>query len=407
MANLLLLLEPFICIQPLRNVSGMQPPHSSRLVGFDLARTVALFFMLIVNFRVIIGGYGFGPPKLVWILEHLSGRAAVLFMVLAGVGISLMHAKTGGAANPHALRRRLVQRSLFLFPAGYLLFNWWGSDILHFYGMLLIFGAFLAVAPDRRLWTLIALMLPASVAALFLTQPEVFQGWVFPVLSGPVQPGALLDDLLVTGVYPLITWGAFLLFGIWLGRRDLSRPNVWQGLFIKAAAAFMLSGAAAMACERLFLAASLADEQEVFFYWFEMDAFPNTPFFMVSATAGALMVILLCTRAANRFSRSRWPRILARPGRMTLTFYVLHLAFGLSLLDSPGREPSALSPYMALGFAAGFFLFALAFANLWLRRHAHGPLEGCMRAVGDFRLPERMPRPTPGGGAAGAPMGAA
>ena len=90
----------------------------SRIEGYDVARSLAIFGMVVVNFKTTMGAERLGPEGLIRVLNLLDGRAAALFVVLAGVGISLL-SRTARQTNDHLLlgqhRRLLLKRALILF----------------------------------------------------------------------------------------------------------------------------------------------------------------------------------------------------------------------------------------------------------------------------------------------------
>ena len=61
-----------------------------RIVGYDFARALAIFGMVIVNYKIVMGAEKAGPHWLLDVFGLLDGRAAATFVVLAGAGISLM-----------------------------------------------------------------------------------------------------------------------------------------------------------------------------------------------------------------------------------------------------------------------------------------------------------------------------
>ncbi len=65
------------------------PVKSKRLVGYDLARCLAFFGMVIVNYRYLMGGRSGQPEWLLKIFKVFSGRAAATFVILAGIGMTL------------------------------------------------------------------------------------------------------------------------------------------------------------------------------------------------------------------------------------------------------------------------------------------------------------------------------
>tara|TARA_B110000093_G_scaffold106228_1_gene114285 strand:- start:16587 stop:16898 length:312 start_codon:yes stop_codon:yes gene_type:complete len=90
----------------------------NRIIGYDLARALALFGMVVVNFKIVMGTANNGPPRLVDLTGLLEGRAAATFVLLAGIGISLLSAKARKSNAPKAtvpIRNTLLKRAFFLF----------------------------------------------------------------------------------------------------------------------------------------------------------------------------------------------------------------------------------------------------------------------------------------------------
>ena len=90
-----------------------------RINGIDLARALAIFGMIIVNFKMVIGAEG--DEQLLSLVNLLSGKAAALFVTLAGVGIALMTRKgflSHDLTMMHNSRVRLLKRSALLFISG-------------------------------------------------------------------------------------------------------------------------------------------------------------------------------------------------------------------------------------------------------------------------------------------------
>jgi hypothetical protein len=187
------------------------------------------------------------------------GRASVLFALLAGVGVALL---VGDRLRgwPSLARGRLVLRGTLLLPLGLWL---QGLDhgalvILQYYAVYFLFAALVLTLSDR--WLL------AGGAAVLVGGPLVYLGGQMVVpewftadpatLGDPISK--IADDLLLTGTYPLVTWAAPLLFGLWLGRQDLAAPAVrWGLLFL----GLVVAVAAASAADWLTAAFSEAFEQ--------------------------------------------------------------------------------------------------------------------------------------------------
>src|SRR5687767_15042860 len=112
-----------------------------RIEGYDLARAIAIVFMVLINFQWFLMTRSSGDPDEVlprWLLDLPSGRSASLFVTLAGCGASLM-----ARGNPSRARKTLLIRAAFLLVAGNLLILVWDIDILHFYAFYLLFAVVL------------------------------------------------------------------------------------------------------------------------------------------------------------------------------------------------------------------------------------------------------------------------
>ena len=66
---------------------------TNRIIGYDLARALAVFGMVVVNFKTVMSAEQGGPAWLGGLVGLLDGRAAATFVVLAGVGIALISRK--------------------------------------------------------------------------------------------------------------------------------------------------------------------------------------------------------------------------------------------------------------------------------------------------------------------------
>ncbi|MFS8544423.1 MAG: hypothetical protein LOD91_11400 [Limnochordales bacterium] len=124
--------------------------RGQRLVGIDVARAVAIIGMFMVHMGPT---HQPGVAGALYALPH--GRASVLFVLLAGVGVSLLARSALGLGE---VRRRLAWRAAVLFPLGLGLqaLEHRVLVILPVYAALFVL-AMLAVAwDDRRLLRLAA-----------------------------------------------------------------------------------------------------------------------------------------------------------------------------------------------------------------------------------------------------------
>ena len=107
--------------------------------------------MVFVNFKIVMGAEQNGPVWLIRLAGMFDGRAAATFVVLAGIGVSLVsrRGRTSGNRRQVAMERNaLLRRALFLFAGGMVYATIYQADILHFYGIYLGFAAFMLVASN-------------------------------------------------------------------------------------------------------------------------------------------------------------------------------------------------------------------------------------------------------------------
>jgi uncharacterized protein len=65
------------------------PYMKQRVTGFDLARALAIFGMVIVNFKIAMNAET-GNLLLMSFAGLFEGRASALFVILAGVGVTFL-----------------------------------------------------------------------------------------------------------------------------------------------------------------------------------------------------------------------------------------------------------------------------------------------------------------------------
>src|SRR5262245_23926632 len=97
-------------------------PSAGRIVGFDIHRPLPIPGMVAVHFSLVMAADRGGPGWLGVALGLLDGRAAATFVVLAGVGVTLISRRAVLSIDPHAIagaRKVLVLRGVFLLAVGF------------------------------------------------------------------------------------------------------------------------------------------------------------------------------------------------------------------------------------------------------------------------------------------------
>lgn len=358
-----------------------------RIIGFDLARALAVIGMVVVNFKIATGAETNGPAWLVSLVGLLSGRAAATFVVLAGVGIGLMSARARREHDPAKLaacRGVLGRRALFLLVAGLAFVPIWPADILHFYAFYIAFSVLFLTASTRVLvWSIIGLM--AGYVALFFTL-DYDAGWNWKTYEYADfwEPRGFVRHLFFNGFHPVCPWLSFLLLGLLVSRLDFGDPRTRRQTLGWALGVAL--GAELLSRVLLVWAPPVASMHEHYYQLavFGSGPMPPMPLYLIAAGATAVVVITLCVILGERYGERRllWPLIAT--GQLALTLYAAHVVLGLGALEAMGRlEDQTL--VFALSSAALFCLAGVIAATLWRAFLARGPLEIVMRRLCDFR----------------------
>lgn len=347
-------------------------PVHTRIRGIDMARALAIVGMVMVHIgpRSVAGGGVIGAAYRV-----THGRAAIGFIVLAGIGVALL-AGDRSSDRVATASVRLGWRALVLLPAGIALqtLDTGVAVILQYYAVYFLVAAGLMRLADRWLLVVAAASAtcgPATLIALERTAPRLFEPGV-PQWHDLVR---IARDIVVTGYYPVIVWTAPLAIGVWIGRRDLRSAEIVRTLTVAGAAAaatgFVLSDALVA---RFGDAASTTDWRRLYV----VEPHNEMPLWILTSTGIAVMVIGLCMLLARRAPRIVWP--LVALGQLALTTYVLHLV----VLDLwPQWLVARDSHVAAWGSVARFTVVALLLATAYRAFATRGPFEQLLR----FRWP--------------------
>ncbi len=359
----------------------MVSPTKNRLLGYDLARALAVLGMIIVNFEIVLEADRPGPVWLTWLMGLLHGRAAATFVILAGVGLALRSRRARELNDTVRLagaRRTLWKRAVFLFVVGLAYSPLWPADILHFYGLYIAIGALLLTWSDRGLWA--AAMAFAGVFVALLLVFDYEAGWNWETLDYVDfwTPTGMVCHLFFNGFHPVFPWTAFLIVGMWLGRQDLNDGHVRRRVLLGGAGTLVVAETVSWLLERMVLTLDLDSETATAL--FGTEPMPPMPLYLLSAGGAALAVVTLCCSVMDRHRGTAWARPFVATGQLALTLYVAHVVIGMGLLEALGMlRPQSLT--FALGYAVTFYAVGVAFSYAWTRRFRLGPLEWIMRKM--------------------------
>ncbi|MBB4063610.1 DUF418 domain-containing protein [Gellertiella hungarica] len=356
--------------------SGKQNPQAvtrGRLEGLDLARFIAFAGMVIVNFGLVLAADGGAHGAAGSFISLFEGRAAATFVVLAGIGFSLMthDGEKSDAFGP------LLKRAGFLMAAGLLNMLVFPADILHLYAVYFLLGLAFIRLPSSALTVALCLCVVFATAALFVVDYEAGWNWSDYSYADFWSAQGFLRNLMFNGFHPVLPWFGFMLFGFLLARLPLANRRmqvrmILLGLVTAGAAAFASN---LLASAPFIKAAGLVDVVHI-------KPMPPGPLYVLSGLGTASVVIGLCLLVAD-LAGSRFRFLLApflATGRMTLSLYVGHILIGMLVLVLLGYENSGEAG-VSLVATAVFVTLSVAFATSWMARFPAGPLEMLMRRL--------------------------
>jgi uncharacterized membrane protein len=373
----------------MRTRTRARPSTSTRIVGVDVARCVALVGMIathVLPVRTADGSLGLAQ-------ELAGGRASALFAVLAGTSLALM---SGGEQPVRGVERGTVTiglavRAFLIALIGAILgqLPTTIAVILTYYGVLFLLALPFLGLRRNTLAALGAAWLVVVPVLSHLLRPHLpARGFGSPRLDSFVHPWQALTELTFTGYYPAVPWLGYLLVGMTIGRSDLRRRRTAVVVLVLgavlAAASWLASvwllrqpGAARALVDSApdpgLDAAQLGRRLEETMYgttptqtwwWLAVHAqHSGTPFDLVHTTGTAMLVLGLCLLLGRR-----WPRTTAvvfGAGAMTLTLYTLHVVL---------RTPPFLPDHDAPTFA-WHIVIVLATGAVFALMAWRGPLE--------------------------------
>jgi uncharacterized membrane protein YeiB len=351
-------------------------------MGYDIARALAILAMIVVHFTLVMAGDYTEPAWLVTALGFLDGRAAAVFVILAGIGVTLMSRKavaSGDTIEIGKVRRVLVVRGLLLLLLGFLNLAIWPGDILRVYGVSLLVAAHLITASNRRL-LLGSLGYAAGFVVLFLVLDfEEHWDWNTMTYQGLWTPWGLVRNLFYDGFRSVLPWTGYLLFGMWLGRLPLREPAVNSRVVLTAIGVAVAMEVLSALCVGYLRAEGRGLDEETITALFGTESMPALPLFLLASGGEAVAVIALCVRLAGD-EPSRWLQPLAATGQMALTWYFAHIVLGLGGIVALDLE-SSQSLVTAAAVGVGFFALAVAISSLWRKAFRYGPLEAGLRVI--------------------------
>jgi uncharacterized protein len=369
--------------------AGQTRAGTPRVIGLDVTRGLALIGVVVMNYHGYLnGGQTSDPPTFFDRLFHpwdgvLSTRFAATFVLVAGMGITLLTNRSRASGDPAAItadRWRLIRRGLVLAAAGYALEWVWSGTIIFFYGAYFIAAAFLFTLRTR--W-LVLVGAASALAGAGIAAWRTFREtdghptwWLDPE---PDSPRNLLLRTFVGHTHPLLPWMAFVCAGMIIGRMLPRLAEVRAKLLAGGLAALVVTYAINAVLAPPYSSTAGSDTR-----WatiLSTRSFDRGLLYTVGTLGSSIAAFCIISWLAERARRNVVVVALQRAGQLTLTLYVLHVLVFNAVVDGLGWiQPFSLGA--ALGFAGAFWLCAIALGAWWQRLFGQGPLERLYRAFG-------------------------
>lgn len=355
------------------------PKKGHRILGIDMARSLAIYFMVVENYKNAMEAHGDSPAWLASSYSFIQGHAAPLFVTLMGAGLVLFANKvreSGDSAIKRDSSSRIIKRGVFLVVLGIFNYYIWPGDILHFYGFYMALCTLVLFRPS---WTLLLAAAVVMIVTYALGQVvDRSLGWEYGHVwyNGYYTPRGFMRNTFVNGYHPVFPWTAYALVGMWLARQPIfNHDGRWRYLliFIPITVLFKI----VMSFPGLVPIRPSA-MTEVDGIWRVLVMWSYTIHLLLRQLV-AISAILVCLELADRFRKSRIIGALATTGRMSLTHYLAHTMLVLApMLVFNVLQQSRMTSFL---IACGFFAAAITFSVLYSKRFRLGPLEAVMRRV--------------------------
>ena len=361
-----------------------------RIIGFDIARALAIFGMFIVNFNFSFGDLRIENSSIGQFLNFFTGKPTAIFIVCAGMGVSLMTNKylEFSQQEKEKFKSIILKRSWFLFALGLILYKWWEGDILHFYGGYMHIAAFFLFVPKR--YYLVGAVLSIIVYHILIYLIPYNTGWDESIYnySDFWTIKGFLRNALYNGWNSIFPWIAYFFLGMWLGRINWQDTKIRKRIFILGFIFFCLT--IGLQKYSIHIQSNIMIAEIPIVAYINSVYLPNFLPFMVITASFALMVIIICIWLGEKFKNVKIVVWLSETGKMTLTNYVQHLTIGVLIFQFMTgsifprghlQTGKVISPEYILMFSLCYFIVSVLFSVLWTKKFKKGPLELLMRKI--------------------------
>ena len=363
---------------------------TSRIESLDVARAIALFGVVAMNYHAYLNGaqsmYPTHPSVWERMFNPLTGplttRFAATFVLIAGIGVSLFTQRARVSNNRtdiHRARLVLLRRGALLYFVGYFVQWVWPGTILFYYGAYFIIAAAIYAWSSRQLIGLCIASIAIAAALSWWRASQLIEGnntrWLSP---SPNSPRNLLIRTFLDYTHPVFPWIAFFIAGIVLGRHIHHLSEIRLRLMFVSAIMLLATHAANFLFTPSF---QISDRDSIVTKLLSTQPLDRGVLFSLGTLATAIVALCLVSLAIERIPNSVVVKFLARAGRMTLSVYLLHVVF-FNVLVHRLNFVGATGLDTALALSLSFYVVALVLASWWNKHFGLGPAERAYRIFG-------------------------
>jgi len=357
---------------------------NNRIIGVDVARAISIIGMIIVNFKLVIGGQG--TKWMENFANFFDGKASATFVTLAGVGIALMTSsaiRNNDVEKRRKIKFQILKRSLFLFVFGLSYFLIWPADILHYYAIYMTILLLFLNASNRTL-----LLISGFIILLFpilLTVLDYETAWNFETFAYNDfwTPKGFLRNAFFNGFHPVIPWLAFMLLGYWFGRQDLTNEKFLKKSLLFSLLLFLSLQIISFAIIEI-LSNGQPQSKELLTQILGVEPMPPLPIYMLTGCSFSFAIISFSILVSSSFETNFIIQSLHKTGQLALTFYLAHVIIGMGIIEA--ISPLKMGKYpidFTLPYAFLFSISCVVFAVIWKKYKKTGPFEWFMRKLTD------------------------
>ena len=363
--------------------AGTTSLGTSRLIGLDVTRAVALIGVVVMNYHGNLNDQYIGTDFWHRVFNVYSGVLstgfAATFVFVAGIGTALLSRKAyENHQDVNKLRLRLIRRGALLLFGGYFLDHAWPGTILFYYGAYFILSAMFIMWKSRSiLLVAIATAITATVVSSWEAN-QAHQGystqWLHPRNIHSIKD--LFLRIFIDYTHPVFPWLAFFCLGIVFGRNLEAVRKSWRRIttacFVVLAFCYALTTILNIQNLRLNSVVQVTTS---------MQPFTRGLFYTLTSVAIAIISFLVISQIADKYQQNALVVHLQRSGQVTLSLYLLHVLAYYALVKW-SHSITATGLDTALIFAGVFWLFAITIASWWQHHFGQGPAERLYRAIG-------------------------